>query len=365
MRLTTSTAILLLGFGSPTLAHHSFATHYLYDEHVRITGIVTEAKLANPHSFFGLDVTTESGQIERWEVEANSIPLLARAGIVNGVFSLGDEVTITGMRSRRPDRQLMFGLVGTATDGKDYYFIRPDWDTAAPPVTLVRGEAGALSITGLSITEGLNGIWKRIIRDGEILNTDGESPLPLNEKGLLAWTNYNPLESQMRNCIPPDIPSLHTIPYLLEITASDDIITIRHEYYDIHRRFYPGGDATQAHETRQYGVSKTRVEPDALYIETSGFPAMSAGLAGDFDFLGRGKNVPSSEGKYMSETYRLLNNGEVLEMTYVLDDPEYLAEPYNGTMLWARQPEDTRVFDMDCEMAISQRSTDNAFSDRR
>ena len=47
-------------------------------------------------------------------------------------------------------------------------------------------------------------------------------------------------------------------------------------------------------------------------------------------------------------------------MTYVLDDPEYLAEPYTGTMLWARQPEDTQVFDMDCDMVISRRSTDNA-----
>ena len=154
------------------------------------------------------------------------------------------------------------------------------------------------------------------------------------------------------------------MPYLLIFSSDEDSIELRHEYYDIRRQLYPGGEATQAHTTPQYGVSKTRLDHDTLYIETTGFPAMNAGLAGDFDFLGRGRNVPSSEGKTLVETYRLLNDGEILELTYILNDPEYLAEPFTGTMLWARQPADTKVFDMDCDMVMSQRSTDNAVPDR-
>ena len=78
MRLAISSAIVLLVFSGAALPHHSFATHYRYDEHVRITGVISYARLSNPHSFFTVDVTNESGDIEQWEVEGNSIPLLAR-----------------------------------------------------------------------------------------------------------------------------------------------------------------------------------------------------------------------------------------------------------------------------------------------
>ena len=71
-------AVALLPAGS-VRAHHSFATHYLMDRSVEITGVVTEASLRNPHSFFTLEVTTEDGTVE-WEVEAHAIPLLRRIG---------------------------------------------------------------------------------------------------------------------------------------------------------------------------------------------------------------------------------------------------------------------------------------------
>ena len=107
-----------------TSAHHSFATHYDYDREIVITGVVTSARLANPHSFFAVDVTVSEGSIESWEIEGNSIPLLTRAGITRDTFQVGDVVTVTGMLSRDPDRKLMFGLVADAADGESCEFAK-------------------------------------------------------------------------------------------------------------------------------------------------------------------------------------------------------------------------------------------------
>ena len=87
---------------SSASAHHSFATHYDYDREITVTGVVTDIRLANPHSFFEVDVTVEGGNIETWEIEGNSIPLLTRAGIAADTFQMGETVTVTGMLSRGP-----------------------------------------------------------------------------------------------------------------------------------------------------------------------------------------------------------------------------------------------------------------------
>ena len=76
-------------------AHHSFATHYLMDQSMEITGVVTEASLRNPHSFFTLEVMTDDGIVE-WEVEAHAILLLRRIGIDNETIQPGDTITVVG-----------------------------------------------------------------------------------------------------------------------------------------------------------------------------------------------------------------------------------------------------------------------------
>ena len=49
--LSTVAAWLLLHAGGVS-AHHSFVTHYDYDTEITVTGVVTEIRLASPHSFF-------------------------------------------------------------------------------------------------------------------------------------------------------------------------------------------------------------------------------------------------------------------------------------------------------------------------
>jgi len=262
------------------------------------------------------------------------------------------------MRSLDPNRRLMFGKIGETESGDTYYFIRPDWDKPAAPITLVRGVAQSLEVNRLA------GVWRRVIREGEVMNLLGESPLPLNDTGLRARENYNPLESKYKDCLPIDIPSLLYIPYLIEIDVNDRNIEFHHEYFNILRQFAPDDSPRRAHTTEQFEVSSARIEGDALTIESTGFPASQAGLGGDFDPLGMGKHVPSSEGKQLTETYRLLNNDEILEASLVLADPEYLTKPFETTLIWERVPEGPELTEFECDLDIARRSTSNAVSDQ-
>ena len=351
-------SIMCLWLQAPgTSAHHSFATHYDYDREIVITGVVTSARLANPHSFFAVDVTVSDGSIESWEIEGNSIPLLTRAGITRDTFQVGDVVTVTGMLSRDPDRKLMFGLVADAADGETYHLIRPGWDRPAPSITLVRGAGQSLDIGDFA------GIWQRVIREGELMNLSGDSPLPLNENGLVARAAYNPLESQYKDCVSVDIPSLFSIPYLKEFRVLGNQVDIYYEYTAVLRQFVADGRPRLAHETDQYGVSRAGMVGDELLIVTDGFRPSSAGLASDFGPFGRGAHIPSSRHKRLTETYRLLNDGEILEVSLVVEDQEYLSEPYETTLIWARRPEGTEIFDFECELDIARKSTSNAVVD--
>ena len=94
-------------------AHHSFATHYLMDRSVEITGVVTEVSLRNPHSFFTLEVATDDGVVE-WEVEAHAVPLLRRIGIDADTIRPGDAITVVGPSPRGARRVTFGGLITLA-----------------------------------------------------------------------------------------------------------------------------------------------------------------------------------------------------------------------------------------------------------
>lgn len=106
-------ALLAVG---PAGAHHSFATRYLMDRSMEITGVVIEASLRNRHSFFTLEVATDDGIVE-WEVEAHAVPLLRRIGIDRETIQPGDTITVVGPPPRGAGR-VTFGGQVTLADGR-------------------------------------------------------------------------------------------------------------------------------------------------------------------------------------------------------------------------------------------------------
>ncbi len=103
MRTTLAVAATAFGLvlaAVPTFAHHSFAAEFDAGKTVTLTGAVTKIEWTNPHAWFYIDVTDESGKIANWGWELGSPNGLIRAGWTRNSLKVGTVVTVEGSRSR-------------------------------------------------------------------------------------------------------------------------------------------------------------------------------------------------------------------------------------------------------------------------
>ena len=84
----------------PARAPHSFAAAFDADKPVTVQGVITQAKLANPHSWIYLDVKDANGNVVSWGFEAQTPTALIRSGVKPDVFTVGSLVTIRGCHAR-------------------------------------------------------------------------------------------------------------------------------------------------------------------------------------------------------------------------------------------------------------------------
>jgi len=93
--------LCLAGFADQTLAHHSITPHFDPSQPVTISGVVTEFKFVNPHSFVYLDVVQPDGSIANWNCELQAAVILRHSGWTKDLLAPGTKVTINGSAARR------------------------------------------------------------------------------------------------------------------------------------------------------------------------------------------------------------------------------------------------------------------------
>lgn len=328
-------------------AHHSFATHYDTTNIVEVNGVLSSVKMRSPHSFFEVDVVTENGETETWEIEAHAVPILRRLGITKETLKVGDSVMFRGPRSRRPEKLLLFGAEIETSSGKQIEML--DSIRKAPDYAISDTREG---ITGI---DRLTGKWMTFISGQKV----ADSPMPLNNAGKIARENFNAATNSSSECVPSNLPSLLMIPYVYEIKRSGNNIDIFHEYAQLRRPVTLGSSNPNVTDP-SYGRRVGRYENDTLIIESDGFPALSAGLASGWEPNGNGADIPSSEQKELIERYTVNDDGSVLTLEYTVTDPVYLTEPYTAKVVWHRMPFDSPIYEFDCDAEIASRSTSNA-----
>ena len=115
--LATAGVVLM---AMPVGAHHSFAAAFDENKPVSVTGVVTEIRLENPHSWFYVDVTDQSGKVTRWGFEGNTPTSLIRAGYKRDAVKVGDHVTIKGSHARDASANMGAAREIILADGRSF-----------------------------------------------------------------------------------------------------------------------------------------------------------------------------------------------------------------------------------------------------
>jgi Family of unknown function (DUF6152) len=121
MRMKTFTLPILL-FGVllvsiSTSAHHG-ESNYDTTEVVVVKGTVSDFQFANPHVLIYVDARDSSGNLEKWTCEATSPNFLFRRSWTKATLKQGDEITVSGHRSKNGAPLLR--LLKVVANGKEY-----------------------------------------------------------------------------------------------------------------------------------------------------------------------------------------------------------------------------------------------------
>jgi hypothetical protein len=324
---------------APLFAHHSFATHYDSTRPMELVGTVVDFSMRSPHSFLYLEVESNRGELITWEIEMASVPLLRRQGFSAETFKLGDQVVVNVWLNRVENNRLVWGRGFVTAEGEAL--------GAFPPTSRVESVHLAASRA-----ERLQGRWRGL----PVPMFDGNgSPLPLNPAGLAAVRTYDPQTSPANTCEANNVPATYHAPYQIEIRIEGSEAAIDHELYNVTRTVHLDSEPQPAEPTGLFGLATGRIDGDELVIESAGFPASGWGLGTAADALGIGTDIPSSEQKELLERFSVSDDGQTLTVSYTLEDPAYLTQPYVGTATLNRVADDEPLHPYECEMDSAER----------
>lgn len=83
----------------PVLAHHSPAS-YDNTKTVTVQGTVTDFQFVNPHVLIYINAADDGGNVQKWQGELTSPNHLVRVGWNREIIKPGDQITLTGYRSK-------------------------------------------------------------------------------------------------------------------------------------------------------------------------------------------------------------------------------------------------------------------------
>lgn len=299
------TTLLFIG---PSYAHHSDAGLDM-ESVVAFEGTVNKFVWRNPHVYVLVDTTNHNGETVVWDVQMGPVNIISRRGWRRDTLQPGDKVTVRAHVSidGRP-----YGVI-ESIDKEGGLGLVPASGTPESPAT----------------TTTLSGNWKsdRSATMGYPGGFDGffNALLTPNQKGLAAKAAYDPLsaENPEATCVGRPTPAalVSSSMYLMQIDIEEEqgIVVIRSEWYNEERTVYMDGREHPGPSERFVtGHSIGHWEGDTLVVDTRNFEDHRSPYQ---------TGVPSGGQKHVVERYRLSEDGRNIELEFMLEDPEYLAEP--------------------------------------
>ncbi len=334
MRYATTFAVALV-IALPVAAHHSDAGLDM-ESVIAFEGTVAEFIWRNPHVYVTVETTDERGESIEWTVQLSGLNGLSRRGWTRESLATGDRIRVRAH---------------PAQDGRPYAV----WQTIERVDGVALDTAAAAQDVTAS-TSTLAGRWTA--NASELASYPGgfdgffRAQLVLTDKGKAAEAEYEPLsdENPESTCIGRPTPAalVSSSLYLLEIQIDDDdeTITIRSENFDEERTIYMDGRGHPENGERfTTGHSTGRWVGDVLVVDTTNF----ADHRSPYQI-----GVPSGAQKHVVERYRLVKNGTRIALEFVLEDPEYIAEPLTHRRELIYSPHMT-MFRFNCDPEAASR----------
>ena len=329
--------LALMPLATHVAAHHSRAP-FLLDETFRVEGTVVELAWRSPHVYMVVDVPGDDGTTMQWTFEGHSVAGLTRFGWQPDTFRTGDLVAVVANPNRDPSKP--FGLLDNVTgvNGETYYSFRiPEEAGGNPPRQALAGSTD------------FSGAWNR---RGTLLQAlvggfgtpDG---YPVNERGQALIDAYDPNDSPSFDCLPANVPGITLGAYTHRWIREDDRIVIEKDQSTAVRVIHLGGTGPPADwRPNSLGYSVGRFEADGtLVVETTGFAPTRWGTA---------RGLDSSEQKRVVERFRLSGDGFGMDVSIIVEDPEYLVAPYTREGGY-NKVRDHEFSDIPCDLDTARR----------
>ncbi len=330
-------ALFALAMATPAAAHHSGSV-FNRDLTLAVQGSVSRFRWSNPHVYIYVEAMNDAGQLQIWEIETDATPILTRSGWSADTLRPGDPVVVR-MNPVYDTSRTHARLVFLSKEDGSVWSARSSF-------------AGSTADLGGNAQAGdLSGIWATPLATNAYLWRLRDTERQLTESGAAIQAAYDiTTDSPAGKCVSYPTPTFLGVPYLNEIQLFEDRVVITGELYNTVRTIYTDGRGhPEGGELTNQGHSVGHWEGDTLVVDTALLEAHRSSLI---------DGSPMGTRRRITERFRLSDDRTRLLIDFHVDDPEYLAQPFSGTLQWVYMPE-LELINIDCDPDVSRRAWDN------
>jgi hypothetical protein len=315
-------------------AHHGSNGQFNHEVKVNVSGVVTGVRFVNPHAYIYFNATSDSGETQEWRCELRGGSILKRTGWTEDMFVKGTEISVVGSQARREE-------FGCYTDTITF----ADGRTVARN-EVIKPQVAQEVVADVDLAEGtpnINGRWVAPGRRDEpaaaavatakaawpagVPVVEGRPSFQVSEAGKLAvGNNFNRELNPRFHCQATNL--FHDWWFdqnVNKIEQTDDKIVMTYGFMDIVRTIHLDMDSHPKNITpSRSGHSIGKWEGDTLVVDTIGFEEgwLEATRVG----------VKHSDQMHTVEKFNLSDDGQWLIMTYTINDPLYLEQPFTAQL---------------------------------